>query len=584
MDWTYHVKISTEAGSGITNSLQELSTTQQQASDSFKEAVEFLNGEAFTEIILNALLEHLEKRDKEEDDKKIEEHLTSIIESIQQVQAGIITLMDLKEGDFSNVLDSFRQASESLDSGRIEDAIVNMFKKEVGQFSSDELMEKVMNLYSDLPYSVGTESDDLYINKNSENILTGKFSEKPSNTFADIIDEFQEALPIKVYAELKKHLNNLGKESGQELFSNILDWEGEKMKDAKGNTALYFIKKQMKDFLKTRNDLRDAVKIGRAPQSALDEYNKSPKSQFDFGKQGHWDDLKAAFKTGFIKNLLKDKDSPFQDKTVLAAAMTLMDDFFDITQEKIIKTMNVSHRKKPPSVEGTYKDVSNDLESFDFEKIQENLNQIMMGEDDPFELERFKEEFNDIFKKSQLTANTGDNPDVDLEGILKKNLDEAGFKESLTFPISKIVTALFSKDFEGANTVRDQIEELFTDLTGTEEISVTETLNKNLKEVVDKIDKTLVEFKESKDGKTLPNITEIDFDGFFAKSLVNDELISDTIMFTKQTIVNAINNTATQLNTNINRAIGLIGNLKAVRNKSNVPATSIQLSSVINEE
>ena len=40
MDWTYHVKISTDSGSSISKSVQQLTTAQEQARDEFNKVNE----------------------------------------------------------------------------------------------------------------------------------------------------------------------------------------------------------------------------------------------------------------------------------------------------------------------------------------------------------------------------------------------------------------------------------------------------------------------------------------------------------------------------------------------------------------
>ncbi len=212
-DWTYHVKVSTEAGSSVTSAVAQLETAQQEARNQFNNITNFFQSDQFSKNLLGALDERLKDFGKEE----TEESIIPILQSLMEIKAGVLMLIDVKEGNIDNLMESFKRMGEHIGEGGIQTGLEDLLRMDIEKAEARQERDiQVTRLLAAFNTLIPQ------FNKREENILvpdeTGKveyYNRLPN--VRNIGDEEE---------TMQKHIRSLAESGAKEFYKTIIGTGG----------------------------------------------------------------------------------------------------------------------------------------------------------------------------------------------------------------------------------------------------------------------------------------------------------------------------------------------------------------------
>ena len=467
MQWTYSVIVKSEASKKVSEAMKDLTSSQENAAQTFKEVNNILTGN-FQESLVAVLDDRLREWQDSEEEGGMAQHFQQVHDNLLEVRAALVMLLDLKEGSFTNTLNAFKLASDAMKEtgATMNDAIAKIYTE---KYDMDELEAKaissVRGVYGQIPSSVIDPESETYLSMDEEGKefqgFTDKFLTGAIGSWEEILQGFPDFLASQVIDELGNFFDNISQRSGKKIFEEILGEEGE--------GSLIFLKQVMKGFLTTQEEFeklkKSASEIDKIlAQEPKEGFGKDPIKAFE----PIWDELKNTFQEK-LKKSIQEKGSPFlKDETTLSVVDVLVDDLFGRAREILVERLNISGRKNLPPIPTAFQTARKDVSNFNIESLSEDIKQYMSQGNDPFGLTPLKEELEKVLLKSKADFETADD-DVLLKNVIVKNLEDADLptiiKESLSaFLVNYMDDMAENVTFEMENmfaTVQNEMDKIF---------------------------------------------------------------------------------------------------------------------------
>jgi hypothetical protein len=548
MEYIYNVVVKSETSRNIPEAVKNLTQAQTIATNTFQQVTEFLAGEEFSETILEKLSEKLSEFKEEKFDLPFDEFFDPVIQSLQEIKAGLIVLMDLKEGDFANVYDTLRSLAEELgDKGTLAEGVTKLFTKTFGDIQEvrKKQIDSIISMFNRLTPTTEDIEGEYIKNEEGEEILTLDFLNRSIGNLDDVLEEYPDFLAKFLIAELNKFMDTVSETSGKKIFEEFI---GEDIKD-----DLDALKQVMDTFLKVKGTMekdeledKEGFKV-----SEMSDFDKDP---FIITAEEEWIRIRESFQEGLIKSI-KEKGSPFlKDETTLSAIEVFIGDLFEKTREMIVEKINIFGRKRSPIPEQVFQTARKGMESGEF---AENIKDYIKSGDDPFKIEVFKEHLSNIFEKSQKEANQGEEPLANFHEIFRKNLEEADLDEifgtSIAAFLQKILITRSKEVEQNIITVFDRLKEQIGQMKFSEKVF--EDLERLQKLISTDFDEST---EDKEDKKTIFSIENIDFEGYFQKTIDNDDSNLEVLKNMLEFIKNHISDKTSMLDSRLRRVIDLV--------------------------
>lgn len=451
-DWTYHVKISTEEGSGITDAFEDLKNTQEKTRSQFESITQFFQSTDFTKSLLDTLKESLKDLGNEE----TKESIVPILEGMMEIKAGILTLMELKEGNVDTVLDTFRKMSENIGEEGILTGLNNLLAQDEEKAAAREARE---NKYLELMMEYQLKSP-VFSNLKPESILTPDITgtipyqnrlpdERELSSTTDFMKKYTRSLAEVGAADFFKYLTKTSTTSGVDIFRQLLEG-GEKNPAYDAITGLLSnlaeINTQIRAYTIDEGDIDTEQK-----QTPEWKFNKAileeqrTNLQDEIGKSKYFKNLKAEFIKGFVKQL--DTASIFNDKDNVGLLNIIVDEMFKNLEHAVMQPAFAGVNKNSegvarpliPFLEGRKELLSRKNIASDIDKLIENENFL--------NLKTLRDKLQTLLTQSHEEG-IAENPDSPITSVIQKLKDNLN-KEDASAIVAETLSEFLKTVLEG---------------------------------------------------------------------------------------------------------------------------------------
>ncbi len=434
--WTYNVVVKTEASRNVPQAIRDLATAQTTAANTFESISKFLSQD-FQNTILASLDQRMALWELKQQQIDLPNFFQPVYDGLLEVRAALVTMMELKEGGFTNTLNTLRLASDAMaeTGATMENAMTKLFtdKYDIGELEA-KTIRRARGVHGRIPSSIIDPESETYLSMNEEGSEFQGFADRfltgAMGNWEEVIKDYPDFLANQVIQEITKFFDNISPRSGKVMVEEILG------DDEEGLSALDKLRKLTGAFFLGKKNIIEGLSEGRREEDITTggQFEEYPKPFSGEQEKELWDTLRNSFKKG-VFNMIKEKGNPFlQDETTLGAVDSLLDDVFEKSREILIKRLSEPDRKNIPPVTTAIQSARKDMEIFNIESLSEDIKQYMSQGNDPFGLTPLKEELEQVLLKSKADFETADN-DVLLKDIIAKNLGEADLpaiiKESL---------------------------------------------------------------------------------------------------------------------------------------------------------
>lgn len=456
-DWTYHVKISTEVGAGLSEAIQQLSSAQEFAKEQYANIANFL-GEDFSKDLIERLVERLisRKQDEDTDEKETPERVREMLKTLQDMKNTVGAMADFKEGNFNDIIDSFTKMTETLKSEDIKIILANIIGEQFRLFQEQQTAQ-VANSLDDLGISVDLPDvinlDDIGMPEMPSFDLSGKDDSLiPLAPVKDII--FNEMLET-----LRKVILDVSKRAGSKVFAELLESGNENIDLVRLNVAMDAIvgaKGFLDIFDKNSSQLKseDEQSFGKEAVRILEHASMIYFSDDKAAGFGQWVGIRESLQENIIKTLEAEGNKIFSSASGREALSNLLTTLLNNTREatriKIDEILDPNNpRHKFPDLGTTFmsmlkkrifteEDTENELRSF----------KEMFG--DPFKMALLMEKLPNLIEEAETEAADSDDPAKTVGAILKTNIEDLGFDNI----VARTFSGLYQSDF------RDELKDI----------------------------------------------------------------------------------------------------------------------------
>lgn len=456
-DWTYHVKISTEVGAGLSEAIQQLSSAQEFAKEQYANIANFL-GEDFSKDLIERLVERLisRKQDEDTDEKETPERVREMLKTLQDMKNTVGAMADFKEGNFNDIIDSFTKMTETLKSEDIKIILANIIGEQFRLFQEQQTAQ-VANSLDDLGISVDLpdviDLDDIGMPEMPSFDLSGKDDSLiPLAPVKDII--FNEMLET-----LRKVILDVSKRAGSKVFAEFLESGNENIDLVRLNVAMDAIvgaKGFLDIFDKNSSQLKseDEQSFGKEAVRILEHASMIYFSDDKAAGFGQWVGIRESLQENIIKTLEAEGNKIFSSASGREALSNLLTTLLNNTREatriKIDEILDPNNpRHKFPDLGTTFmsmlkkrifteEDTENELRSF----------KEMFG--DPFKMALLMEKLPNLIEEAETEAADSDDPAKTVGAILKTNIEDLGFDNI----VARTFSGLYQSDF------RDELKDI----------------------------------------------------------------------------------------------------------------------------
>ncbi len=449
MEWTYHVQISTEAGSSISEAVEQLSTSQELAKNEFERVNELLSGDKFTQDILDALQDKLSTTEHSDENLEEEKDFTEIPTILQELKSAISLLKDDKKSFIKDILDSIKKDQDDFKSSNIADNLQEMFGDRLNEFS-----ENIKGTFSDLINEFNKQfpfANETEVSKLTEEEDVTSFSEKFSQSSVSSLDDFIEDLRPKVTQSLSKEIKNFLDSfdiSGTELFNSILGDEKGLLKELSDELKKISKAKREIESLEQNTELSAEEKEAKLN----DLRNQKEAAENYLNDEQKWKDFKNAFAEG-LKSKIKESDNELlKNDKIIEMLSPVIEDLLNSTKESVL-----GKSKTNTNAANFARDFSSVLSEDKQSQIvsSEGLQEFSENERDPSELISLITSLDELMKISQIELIEKNEPSENLRDVLKNKIDEEGFPDLSEF-FSDVMMYKLQKDESSTESVEEK--------------------------------------------------------------------------------------------------------------------------------
>lgn len=518
MQWTYQVIVKTGATSKVPEAIAELTSAQKASTDAFENVSKMLTND-FSKTMLLAIEEKLKDWQESEEDGSFMQNFQEVFEGLQEIRAGIVTLMDLKEGNFANTINMFRTASKAMeDAGTtIEDAMLSVFKEgnDIGDIQ-EGVMKNVRKAYDQLSSTIGTPESNTFLLGDEDNVeVTDKFTGGFFTSFDDILQDFPDHLAKQVLEELNQFFNDVSKTSGTEILNEFLGESKDLLKLMQQSMSTFFASAKMANRLigEPKND-----EVEELREIASEGLGMSINNVFG----DVWNDLKDAFQEGVFKSI-DEKGSDFlKDETTLSAVSALLDNIFETMEDSVITKLGRVERPNTPSLGVGFQSSRKNAVDNELENLTESVRDYMSQGNDPFGVMGIQDKLEDIINKSKTEFADREDRNEKLSDIMLKNFQEANIPDMVKDSLSGFLTSNVEDDSENLLLEMEDffgaIENELKLLLSLDQLS---TSLEGAKEIMDSSNDLSIDSSDDKSSSDdIRNVTiDFDFDKHFQKNV-----------------------------------------------------------------
>ena len=534
-DWTYNVKVSAETEtSSFNDALLDLEEAQEESSRQFEAITQFFESEDFNRNILGAL----EDRLKELGDDETKEAIVPILTALMELKAGVLMLMEVKEGNIDNLMQSFKRMGEHIGEGGIQtglDNLLNLDKERAdAKEERDNQIKRLVAAFNTLVPQ---------INKKAENILsvdeTGQVEYQNRLPNVRNIGDEEEVMKqnIRKLAEIGaadffQSLTKTSTTSGVDIFRELL-------KDREKNPAY----KQLTDLLSNlaavstqiRGKKSDMESGGMDTVAEIKEGNNALfKLETERGAiiaeitdPKYWNNLKEQFLEGFKRTL--DTGSIFNDSENDNLLKIIVDEMFNNLHDASIAAANNEDRKNSAGIGNPLIPFLEGKEDFiPIDVITAKINKLI-DTDNFSNLKTLKGKLQDFLKEAHELGfkENSDDPTADITDKLKELVSGTGayskvVVEALGETINEILTKIneaIKAELYTAVTGDAPPSDIIKSNTGTPTERESQT-----KESLDKLMEIMEKFPLAAMTEVLAIIpSKPDFDEYFEKAQIDRE-------------------------------------------------------------
>lgn len=526
-EWTYHVNITTEAGSSIASAVTQLSTAQAAAREQFKNFNEIFQGEEFGLHMMEALKNRLDEWEQKKQEKK-EKAIDPILAGIQEIKAAIITMMNLKTADIPKVLESFQEVQDLLENTNIRSTLIGLLKVRMDETMDDKekLTDELLKIF-DLKTPTLNKKEENYLSpEGSENIFSDAFHGKYIGEDSEIMKNYVKKISEDFSNEFQKTIFNISKKSGVDIFKNVLgdvtkneNYQKIKTLVKNINDAKKAVNKHEREYQNMGN-IRLTDRNKKAYVTKSGELNKTlTEAEVEFEQDASFKFFQVEFSKG-LKKLLQ-KNSLFKGKEGFKKLNIITNEVMSVLKGVIEEKAKLG-TEKSPSLAGTFLEILKDTDNMiDIESIMKRIMMTTRLHKDPLKLKQFEKEMQEIL----TVANEGVSGEGNIIENFTKNLKEIMRKKGYSKSYRESMGRFFD-DFLVTQQldVEDAIKSLFNNIdiitTGADNFIAGKTNTENMLTYIDMM-KTL-EIDSARVGKG-SGLTKDkpDFHKYFEKA-IND--------------------------------------------------------------
>lgn len=544
-DWSYHVTISTEESSSISDAVKELETSQELAKIQFGEVIDFFKNDKFAEDILKTFGEQIEKFEKDQNEENFKKLIVPILNALQEVRAGVLLLMDIKQSDIVNVIDSFNKIMESMGSeGSMKTIFTDILKKEVTELQANkdqQIVEILKQLNLKTPTINKREGTFLSQDEESANLYTGDYSNNAIGDFAQINTGYSKFMANAILDEFGGIISGISSTSGKDIFEEVL---GEGLEnEAYINiydllAGIVNINKRINTLGLSTDDMTEVDDVYKAKAQGLQDLQAALITELVLPE--HWTFLRNEFEKGFLKDIKS--ESLFSSEGGKMLLSDMLDKVFENLFEHIQKVaaIKVEHgeeliTRNPGISRGVFSALKEITKSTT--NILDNLSKYQLDNSpfgDPLNINILKKYLPDFLIKSSKDVKDTEDPLFNYKDALKKNLDYVSFDALISTTFSSYVETILKS---GSSKARLELQEAFSNI----DVDLSDE-NIDIKSLLGII-KTMKEFtRQSKGDEPITEDTVEDeippnFQKYFEDAIGQRETIMTAILQSEQAIV-----------------------------------------------
>lgn len=441
VQWTYQVIVKSESGRNVSEAINDLTTSQERAAKTFSDISTFISGD-FRESIVTALDERLSHwMEDDEEGASITDNFQKLHTSLLEIQAGLITLLDLKEGDLTSTINTLNTLMAAMEGSErtFETGVVEMFKEISGGM---EQIERKTASYTRASFEkliprLGEIKEGSYLSYNEETKefgLNDKFITAAMGKFEDVLSDYPNFLAKETIKELGAFFDNISKTSGKTLLETFVPEEDPNMPGLK---PLKVIQDIINSFQKKKALLEKWKKEGKMEGKEGLAADVAKGDPFHRVGMANLEGIKDLFKKGLTEAIKEKGSDLLKDPSTLEIINDIfVENMFERVHELLIERF-AKNPKRPPLFSKAVQTARKDQDVYDAKSFGEDILQYMYQGDDPFNLTELKEKLTSLLVLSNAEFKEADD-DTLLRTIIEKNLgEEVGIPDSIKKSLSE---------------------------------------------------------------------------------------------------------------------------------------------------
>lgn len=504
MEWTYNIVVKTEASRNVPKAIDNLTKAQKVASNIF-ETISKLLSRDFLDSMLAALDNRMALWELKQNEIDLPAQFEPVKTALLEIRAGLVTLLDLKEGSFTNTLNTLRVATDAMkeSGGTIEDAMVEAYKNMYGGMEGIEFASKkgARGIYDQLPSSIadfGSESFFGFDEKSKE--FTGfnnKFLQAMIGDLDSVLQNYPETMAKQIKEELDQFLVGMG--TGTEIFEKLLgkgtlDYKNWKILQ-EGLGDINKARKIFKENISDEYDPNAKRKPSKADEAVMQDVAKPLALGLTaVGDPSRWDQLKEALQKSFIQQLQESGSDILKSVESFGIVSSLFEIVYDQIRDSLVKEAH--DQSAPPRgralsitqlIRGGLKLGKEEI--FDLSALKDSIQEAISYGQDPFGLNTI---IRDELEQTLLKSKAEFDPKVEgedyvsLKDVILKNLEESNLPEIVKSTLSEVLAEV-QDDFGDA--LQTELGEMFSKIIpDLDKILQIEKLATNLASVLEIIE------------------------------------------------------------------------------------------------